>query len=159
MFDVSPPKPCRYVRGSSRARLVELDHRLAERDDVERRQSRMSAARGSARKRGGVARARAYARTARAGSAPGVYRFEPVPKPFAPAAQYGARLSGLMPPTANTSVSRGSTARHAFSARRRQRLGGKHLEAVGAGGERGERLGRRRDAGHADQAEPLRLAR
>ena len=62
-----------------------------------------------------AAYAAAAARTL-AGSAPGAYRFEPVPKPFAPAAQYGAMLSGRMPPTANTSVSRGSTARHAFSA-------------------------------------------
>ena len=117
---------------------------------------------------GAVHRARQRARTPRGvrggglahlrRTAPGLYRFEPVPKPAAPAAQYGARLSGFMPPTANTSVSRGSTARHALSAAGGSASAGNILSAVGARRERGERLGRRRHAGHAHHAEPLRLA-
>ena len=42
--------------------------------------------------------------------------------------------------------------------RRRQLIGGKHLQAVGTGVERGKRLGRRRDARNAYQSLPLRLA-
>ena len=66
-------------------------------------------------------------------------------------------LSGPMPPTGNSSVALGSTARQALSTGGRQLLGRKQLESVGPGGERGERLGRRRDPGDADEAQALGL--
>ena len=46
---------------------------------------------------------------------PGLYSADPIPKPLAPAARQGAMLSGVMPPTGNTSVPTGSTASMALS--------------------------------------------
>ena len=55
-------------------------------------------------------------------------------------------LAGVMPPTGSSQTSSGSTARQALTTARRQRLGREQLERIGAGRERGEGLGRRRDA-------------
>ena len=67
-------------------------------------------------------------------------------------------LSGRMPPTANTrACPSGSTARHAFSAPATT-LRREHLESVGARRQCGERFGRRRDAGKADEPQPFRFA-
>ena len=77
---------------------------------VEEAQSTASAARGTRPRRPPRRDAR------RPRFAPGRYRFDPVPKPSAPAAQYGPMLSGRMPLTAKTGASLGRTARHALSA-------------------------------------------
>src|SRR5439155_9169208 len=61
-----------------------------------------------------AAKRRAAALTA-AASSPGLYSAEPSPNPFAPAARYGAIVSGVMPPTGSTQVSALSTARSAFT--------------------------------------------
>src|SRR5438128_5231864 len=92
------------------ARLVELDQRLTERYQVE---ARIVHRLGSSAAKP-AAYAAATARTS-SGAPLGRYKFEPVPKPLAPTAQYGAMLSGRIPPTGKTSVSGGSTARHAFN--------------------------------------------
>ena len=68
MFDVSPPKPRRYARRRVGARLVELDHRLAEGDDVERARLRSWPRRQRTRPR--RANAAAAARTSRRGARP-----------------------------------------------------------------------------------------
>ena len=81
-----------------------------------------------------------------------------MPNPLAPADQYGPMLSGRMPPTAKTRVCRRQYRAPGLERRRRQLVGGKHLQAVGAGLERGEGLRRRRDAGNARQPPPLRFA-
>ena len=68
-------------------------------------------------------------------------------------------VRAVMPPTGRIGTSRGITARQALTIGRRDHLGGKGLEAVGAGAERGEGFRRRRDAGQARQAARLGRAR
>src|SRR6266567_5825063 len=93
------------------SRLIEFDKRLAQRDQVEAHFLRHQRCRAANPAANSAATARTFSALA-----PGVYRFEPVPNPFAPAVQYAAMLSGRTPPTANTSASLGRTARHALSA-------------------------------------------
>jgi hypothetical protein len=66
--------------------------------------------------------------------------------------------SGVMPPTGRIGRSGGSTAFIAFRTVGRVRLGREQLQPVGAGMDRGERLGRRGEAGQRHHAGCLRRA-